>query len=288
MLTIKTLKHKNMTMLKDFNARREGINSTNENFLNLYERCNFLERFLLRKQVRLLMAHNKLIGFIWCIYPDKNTCDIKSMEIAEYDDLLTAYYYLLNSIRGNRIVTCYCEGNNNSIEILKALGFCKTDGTIEMYFDVNETKDFELPDSISFHKLKRGEEEKIRCNMQNEIFENEDRIPLSVEDIIFDEEQNYYLDDGAIFIKENNIYVGYGQIISDNKTAIIVNFGIKKEFRGKGYGKCLIKYLVKLVKAFGYDKVFIKVDANNKAAIGLYEAMGFIVDKESYNWELKK
>jgi len=288
MFTIKPLKQNNIAMLKNYKNGKESINSMNEDFLKLYEKCNFFEKFLLRKQVRLLMYHNNLIGFIWCIYPEKNTCEIKSMEIGDYDDLTSAYNHLLNSISTNKNITYYSVSNSISMEILEALGFKKTEGTIEMFFDVNKMKDLEVPEAIKFQKLKRGKEEKIRCHMQNEVFENKDRLPLSVEDIIFDEEQDYYLDDGAIFIKENNEYVGYGQIINDDETAMIVNFGIKKEFRGKGYGKCLINYLVKLAKAFGYDKVFIKVDSCNKAAISLYEAMGFTLYKECYKWELKK
>jgi len=287
MFTIKPLKSKNIAMLKNFKPGKESINSMNEDFLKLYESCNFVEKFLLRKQVMLLMAHNNLIGFIWHICPDKNTCDIKSMEIGEYEDLLAAYTYLLKSVSNNKSITYCCDNNTISMEVLEALGFKKTEGTREMYIEVNKTKDFDVPEAISFQKLKRGKEEKIRCKIQNEVFGNEERIPLSIEDIIFDEEQSYYLEDGAIFIKENDKYVGYGQIINENETAVIVNFGIKKEFRGKGYGKCLINYLVKIAKAFGYDKVLIKVDTSNRAAISLYEAMGFVLYKECCKWELK-
>ncbi|WP_406541200.1 hypothetical protein [Clostridium ljungdahlii] len=56
---------------------------------------------------------------------------------------------------------------------------------------------------------------------------------MTLEDIYFDEAQDYYFEKGAIFLKQNDEYIGYGQIVMENDIPVIVNFGILKEFRGK-------------------------------------------------------
>jgi hypothetical protein len=76
-------------------------------------------------------------------------------------------------------------------------------------------------ESVNIELFKKGFHEQIRCNIQNEVFKNDSRIPLSIEDIYYDESQKYYYDEGSIFIKKANDYIGYGQIIMDMRIQVI-------------------------------------------------------------------
>ena len=48
---------------------------------------------------------------------------------------------------------------------------------------------------ISIRKLSTGKDEYIRCIVQNDIFEELDRKPLTIEDIYADISQDYYIED---------------------------------------------------------------------------------------------
>ncbi len=83
--------------------------------------------------------------------------------------------------------------------------------------------------------------------------------------------------------------IGYMQTtFKKNKLA---NFGylndlfIKKEFRGKGYGKCATKEFIKIAKVKGVEKIGLGTRVENKPAIKLYEKLGF--EKIGYNFGMK-
>lgn len=50
---------------------------------------------------------------------------------------------------------------------------------------------------------------------------------------------------------------------------------IKKEFRGKGYGKLMAKEFMKMVKVKGCEKMGLGTRIENKKAQKLYESLGF-------------
>ena len=128
---------------------------------------------------------------------------------------------------------------------------------------------------ISYALYNPKNDAQIRCNLQNAIFKEDSRIPLSIEDIYYDEKQDYYLDDLSVFIKLKDRIIGYGQIIYSREMYTLVNFGILQGFRSKGYGEALICELVNLAKKKGIDNIFIRVEHDNFAARKLYDKVGF-------------
>ena len=52
----------------------------------------------------------------------------------------------------------------------------------------------------------------------------------------------------------------------------IINLGIKKQFHRIGYGKFLLKYLIK-----NFNEIFLEVSAVNKSAQQFYKSLGFKV-----------
>ena len=197
------------------------------------------------------------------------------------------YKFLLDTLKKNCSVTYLCESNNYNYEILKNLGFIKKDGMLILYLNMTENIPLVLHENLQFEVLKKGRDEHIRCEIQNNIFKEDTRVPLAVEDIYFDEVQSYYFDKGSVFLKKDGRHIGYGQVIIEHNIPVIVNFGILKEYRGKGYSKSLLTYLLKIIQYNGFNNVKIKVKSTNKVALNLYKGIGFKITGETYNWELK-
>ena len=73
---------------------------------------------------------------------------------------------------------------------------------------------------------------------------------------------------GLVFISNIKFIDGY---------KVAGNFGIlvKREFRGQGVGKNLVKKVIKLCKAEEIQKIYLTIMANNKTAIDFYKKLGF-------------
>lgn len=292
MVELVKLNKKYFSDLEKLNECRLQFNKVNEDFFLIYHSCSLAQQFLLRNKVRLLKYDSYIIGYLWYTLLDKNVCFINSMYIdnSNLKDVLLKDLYgiFINYLKVKYDVRYFYECNGTNFKILDELGFIKCDGVIDMKCKVSNIIDFPSFNNVDFETFKKGTHEALRCKIQNEVFKNDSRMPLEVEDIYFDELQNYYFDEGAIFIKLDNKYIGYGQVIIDNEHAIIVNVGILNAYRGMGYGKKLLYHLISIIRDKGYEEVAIKVAANNYIALKLYESMGFIAYKESYNMILKR
>lgn len=277
---------RNLDYFKELNKAKDDFNRLNEDFFEVYHKSNFAQQIFLRRRVRLLKRDSKYIGYIWADMDDKNICSINALNVLRTSNFIP-YKALIDTLKKNCTINYLCENNNYNFEILKEIGFTRKDGTLILYLDVTENIPLIIVEDLEFETLKKGIDEQKRCEIQNEIFKNDARLPLTIEDIYFDEVQSYYFDRGSVFLKKNGIYIGYGQIIIENNIPVIVNFGILKEYRGRGYSKSLLTYLIKIIKYSGFDKVKIKVKSTNKIALNLYEQIGFKITNEIYNWQIK-
>lgn len=127
---------------------------------------------------------------------------------------------------------------------------------------------------------------KERCKIQNEIFFNKNRIPLKESDIIYECKKENYIPKLAYFIKIDNNYAGYGQILFIDNNYYIANFGILAKYRNKGYGNIFLSFLIKKAQIFGISKIYIKVDGSNDVALHLYKKIGFKYFKELNIYEI--
>ena len=73
---------------------------------------------------------------------------------------------------------------------------------------------------------------------------------------------------------------GEGGKKNRNTHVVLIGLAIRKQWRGKGVGKTLMKYLLSWAKRIGIVKLRLNVIENNKIAYNLYRKMGFI--KEGY------
>ncbi|CAG7840898.1 hypothetical protein CLOHAE12215_02322 [Clostridium haemolyticum] len=288
MYTLDMLNKSNLNEFSNLNELRFKFNKLNKDFWESYYNLNNVQLLLLRKKLKLLKKGREYIGYIWLGNKTNNICKINSMYIIESNILLDEYSYLINNIDVSYPLIYQCEKNRYNFEILCHLGFKKKHGMIEMSQELKKLKDLYIPHDICFKKFIRGKDEPIRCFIQNTVFDSKDRVPLRIEDIYYDEMQEYYCEDSSIFMKKGKSYIGYGQIILRQNIPFIVNFGILPEYQNKGYGMLFLKYLLNLL--YKKNKCFVKINvtSENYKALTLYKRMGFNEDYEKSRWYLSK
>lgn len=276
----------NLKYLVSLNSKRYNFNKLNMDFMDEFKKDNMLKRIMIKRNVHLLKYDNKYIGFIWVKKENpKETYNINCIEMCnEFLLDINTYNLLLKSFKSAKAFIYKCEKNLYNYEILKKLNFEEVEGSFEL--EINLKKYFELKhfENIKVEMLVKSKEEEIRCYIQNEVFHKDGRIPISVDDIYYDETQNYYVNDGSLFIKLNNEAIGYGQLIFKDGSPYVVNFGLLSKYRGKGYGRYFLQYILNYTKSIGYEKAYINVDIKNFVAINLYKSVGFVESKECCLW----
>ncbi len=86
--------------------------------------------------------------------------------------------------------------------------------------------------------------------------------------------------------KENNEIIGFVGVLLNIDQAEIMNIVVKKDKRGLGIGKKLLKEIIELVKKNNLSKITLEVNSKNEAAKKMYENIGFEVigiRKKYYN-----
>lgn len=286
MCVYEILTKKNIIYFQVLNSLRLNFNKYNEDFFYSYNAKNIIGKIQLRKNVCMLKKNNKYIGYIWNTREGNSLYYINSINLIEEECNVSNIIKLLRIFTPNDKVYLMCSDNGYNIKLLEKVGFKKKNGTLKMERDLTFYRKSFLPKEVRFKVFQRGKDEEIRCFIQNEVFKNQSRKPLTVKDIVYDQYQEYYFPEGAIFIMVNGIYIGYGQIIIYNSIPLIVNVGILKEYRHKGYGEILINYLLDIIADYKFTKAVIKVDWNNETAFNLYRKCGFEVIEEDYKMEV--
>lgn len=289
MYNIVKLNNKMLGNFKILEKENKVFNPINEDFFKLYNNSNFTQQLFMRRRTLVLLDDKgTIIGFIWFTNGEKTYSMINSMFVLPTYDITDCLSILISKLPSKITYSYFCERNLCNFETLEKIGFKKMDGTLEMHCKLDNEYIINSNPSIEFEQLVLEEQEDLRCDIQNQIFKKDNRVPLTLQDIFFDEQQEYYFEKGAIFIKYNGQYIGYGQIIFEDNTPVIVNFGIIKEFRNKGFAKILLKYLLNMVRAEGYENILLKVSSENYPAINLYTKIGFRIQKETIKWILQK
>ncbi|SFU42159.1 Acetyltransferase (GNAT) family protein [Clostridium sp. DSM 8431] len=261
---------------KDFSNLLEEAKSKNEylrDFFRFYDNKSFIFRYIVRKMVYIIKYNEIYIGYIWIESPSYESS--KAADIYIKEEYIKYFTGKLLLILKTEIVTLECFENEYSRKILKALDMIPIRKTYLMKLENYKEEPIKLSENLSFSIYKKRKDALARCNVQNKIFFSNARVPLNIEDIYYDEKQDYFLDNLSLFLKYGEKEIGYGQIIYSGNMNLIVNFGIIEEYRGKGYGRLLINKLIQLAFKNNIKDLYIRVDTNNKAALNLYEDMGF-------------
>jgi len=135
---------------------------------------------------------------------------------------------------------------------------------------------------LSHNNLQSGDEDRIR-----ELFQQlSSRKTQNIQDLLSDPKNNIHL----ACIREGKTIIGMAslstyKVVSGNK-GWIEDVVVDRDHRGKGIGKLLIQYLMDLGKELGLTEIFLFTEEEKKAAIHLYEKLGF-VQKNSRLYHLK-
>ncbi|WP_346848092.1 MULTISPECIES: GNAT family N-acetyltransferase [unclassified Clostridium] len=265
MYKLETLNNSNLNFINEFDI----TNEYKEELIEICTNKNIFKKLLLGKNIKYIKSQQKYIGFLWYsklqyqVYKIHCIKFIPEYSTFEYYKEVFKFFNSCNSI----IIS---ENNNLNTTLLIKLGFSVERAIIEMERDINSYEEQNNDENISFETFKEGKDEKYRCLIQNKVFDSANRQSINKEDIIYEKYQNYYIPEGCIFIKHKGVHVGYGQLIKKDSKIYIANFGILPEYRGKGYGKKLLKYIVNIAHDLGNSKIYLKCDKKNIEAVNLY------------------
>ncbi|MGL5647401.1 MAG: GNAT family N-acetyltransferase [Clostridium sp.] len=270
MVNFEKFKNKHINILEKFT--KKNFASFNQNFLEVYMNSKNIDKYILKKNFYFVKYDEKYIGYIWIEKISLNEYRILDMYIL----LDYIKFFKINELsKLNKKVLIY-EGieDYENISLLKNNSFYKMK-SVNLLRKVLHITNITTVEDISFKKFKINEDEELRAYLQNNIFYSVDRIPINKLDIKFEQSTINYINDFSIFEYIGNIPIGYAQIIKRNNKYILVNFGVLKEFRGKGFGKILLNYMCKLAKKNNINNLYIYVDSKNYVALKLYQTFGF-------------
>ena len=310
MVFLERLSSNNFENFKTLNLERFSKENYDKNFFEYYEKEKFFLKIFLKKFVKLFTYNKTVIGYIWYEVPVDIPVRVWSLYVKqEYLDLLSPN--ILNSFNNTVLSYETCDDTCNN-KMLSKLGFKKVKPSILMSINLkNYNKEQQtnnlicsLKDNndllkkinmlynsninevkISIEKVVLKKDEELRCKLQNSIFSASTRVPLEIEDIKNDIEQDYYIEDLSLFLKVNDVAIGYGQIIYNRDMYTVVNFGIIKEFRNYGFGKILLNNLIQKAKNMNINELFIRVEETNYGALKLYNWIGFTPQSIINRWE---
>ncbi|MGG7177660.1 GNAT family N-acetyltransferase [Clostridium paraputrificum] len=241
-------------------------------FYRYYDNKAFLFKYFVKKLVKLIKLHDEYIGYIWVEVPSTSSIRISDMYIKE--EYLKYFNENLPLILKSNLVIYEGLEDEYQLAMVSKLKMSR----------IRLTQLMKLNNSIEIHKRRsnavflpyeKKRDAKLRCMIQNAIFKDDSRTPLSIEDIEYDEKQDYYINELCTFIKVDSKIIGYGQIIFNRGIYSLVNFGIIDKYRAQGYGEDLIIKLIEMAKNYGIDELYIRVDYNNLPAKRLYTNVGF-------------
>jgi ribosomal protein S18 acetylase RimI-like enzyme len=82
-------------------------------------------------------------------------------------------------------------------------------------------------------------------------------------------------DEQFLMIEADNITVGKVRINRTDGEAWVYGFAILPEFQGRGYGRKVLRNIVKREHDAG-NQIWLEVEAKNNRALNLYESVGFV------------
>ncbi|MVX63200.1 GNAT family N-acetyltransferase [Clostridium chromiireducens] len=274
----------NINHLRKLYNRNEDAYICDKSFFDIYDKESFFLKYVIRKQIKLFKVNNDYIGYIWYEYPsDEGYSNIYSIYLKEeYIDLLNSKLLSFFNIKTFRFDMV---ASSKASSIMKKLNFNINSKNILMKMRTSIFYRNNFDKKYFFKHFKEGQDEGLRCKIQNSVFNEKNRIPLTVDDVYREEEEDYYLRNYGVFIcNEYRQAVGYGQVIFNKGLYTIVNLGILKEYRHQGYGDALVKYLVGFCFKNSIKNIYIRVEKNNYQALNLYKKIGFEEYQSFITW----
>lgn len=86
--------------------------------------------------------------------------------------------------------------------------------------------------------------------------------------------ESYLMKHNDKYIASCDLVYDYGEY-TDNNKVYLSRLIVKKEYRNKGIGQELLKYMIALCKEKGYQQITVGVDTDNINAVHIYKKHGF-------------
>ncbi len=165
---------------------------------------------------------------------------------------------------------------------LEEHGLKLMDHSYEMSVDIHEF--LEIPEGLVLRPMRIEERDRF-LRVEEEFFEGSgDRLSslmihnirtLSQEtlDIIYNEDTSYYVFEGELLVGIVVVFVDNGGIAS---------IAVEPNLRGKGYGRKILAMALNRLKELGWERAWLRVDAENAPAIAIYDALGFVKTNERF------
>lgn len=252
-------------------------------------------------KAKMLKIKNKHRGYIFFsshlspVYKDR--INVEDIYIEKDYNTNSNYTILLESINKGLLFKRYkyaqifFNASKNVPDIISGLNLTVEKKMMEMKIDITAHKRIIKPDDVDFSICKKGVDEAKRVVIQNSIFKDtRGHIDCDIDDIKYEQQQDFFIEDGCIFLCCEGHIAGYSQIILEKFPVIrpfIVNFGIDKRYRGRGLSTPLLNHTLNILKMKGFNEAFLTVDASNKKAYNLYKKAGFKI-KSIHNYYLYK
>ena len=250
-------------------------------------KISFFEHFLLKKFPKIkeqisfdffkykyvkVKINNKLL-MVWQL--DRFDFDISYINKIYFLDKLNQKEETIFKKNNINTLKFIYEVKDNNMNNLTSYGFYKKDANIIMTLNLKGKKFPLKHDNVSFRQFIKGKDDRLRCDIQNEVFYETDRIPLSPRDIAYEYNKNFFIEDMAKFITLNGEDIGYGQVLILDGNYTIANLGILKKYQGKGYGKELLSHILNLACENNLSEISIRVKESNEIAYNMYKKFGF-------------
>lgn len=277
-MRVERLNKNNREIISKSILKSKIVNPLNEDFLIEYDRKPFFAKLILKYSFDIF-AIDEQIGFIWYETLKDNLINIKSLYFPSDFSKLP-----LDFFKKNKYYTYESIANEECIALLRELDFNVYSESYILEKYINDSIMNYINNDIEFKQIIDKNDINTRIFLQNQIFEDDSRIPLEQSDILFDMKQNYYVEDLAILMYFKETPIGYGQIIYNNQSYIVVNFGILKEYRNKGLGKYFLNHLIELAKDKEINTLTIRVSSQNVKAMNLYHSVGFYYKEHILTW----
>lgn len=273
MVHYEKLSNKNFSSLESLVNEFFLINKYRLNIISIYNGLNFFKKLLYKNKIIMILVDSKYVGYVYFERFSIDTIFINDLYIK--DEFLEIVNLSSIKILKDKVLFYQTFEDDLTKKILINNKFTKSETTMLLKYDLNTKIKIKHDKNISFRQFRIDKDEKLRCEIQNDIFNYNGREPINIRDIMYEEKQDYYRSDRCVFILLDNKEIGYAQIIYNKGMYMLVNFGILEEYRGLGYGEILLEYMINLAYDIKLSQLYIRVNDSNYKALNLYKKIGF-------------
>ncbi|MBN2897388.1 MAG: GNAT family N-acetyltransferase, partial [Clostridia bacterium] len=152
----------------------------------------------------------------------------------------------------------------------------------EMYLAMGENGTYDDYEGLSFRKATNEDAEIIAA--QNAIY-----FGLPVEEVVMPMPETEEKRGMTMYLASlDQKVIGKVNLQLNDDEAAIYGLGVLPDYRGKGYGRGILKFAVSKALSLGAESVMLQVESENEKALNLYTKTGFKVTSKMDYYELRK